>query len=165
DLSGNWRQRNTRTNEVHPLVWKIELLKGEGSQDRRNYEVTRYRNGKRFVPRASGRLYQSVNEALLLYDTPASMPRYDVSRIMHMRRLDVKQGCDVMKVLQIYDSWKGTRPPTNVIVMERLKPGRAGPVGSPVVKGRRPGWIKDRRPALPDNRLEQIERRERQRGR
>jgi len=168
DLSGNWRQRNTRSNEVSPLAWKIELLRNEGGQGTRNYEVTRYKDGRRFSPPASGRLHQSPQKALIFYDTPASMPRYNVSRIMSLRKLAVQPGCTTMKVLQVVDTWKGTRGVSS-LVMERLQAGSLRPIGSavgrPVVKGQQPVWQGDRRPVLPDNRRQEIERHERLRGR
>ncbi|MFQ5639978.1 MAG: hypothetical protein ACE5IR_18515, partial [bacterium] len=166
DLSGNWRQRNTQSNYVLPFVWKFESKKNEGSQQWRNYEVTRYKDGRRFSPPASGRLFQSARETLLFYDRPASVSRAKVSRIMSLRTLGVRPGCDAMDVLGGFTSQTGTVSGNNgPFVLERLKSGSVGLVGSPGVKGRQPVWIKDRRPVLPDNRLEQIERRERQRGR
>jgi len=168
DLSGTWRLRNTRNNDVSQLIWKIRRLTNEGTAEKRNYEVMRYKDGRRFSPPASGRLYQSAGEALLFYDTPASMPRYNVSRIMSLRRLAVQPGCNAMKQLQIFSSLNGSHAGT-VMMFERIRTGAnptvVNPVGKPVIRGQQPAWRQNWKPGIPDNRRQEIERRERQRGR
>lgn len=169
NLSGSWRLRNIRNNDVSPLIWKVRFLTNEGSANRRNYDVTRYKDDRRFSPPASGRLYQSASEVLLFYNTPASMPRYNVSRIMSLRRLSIQPGCNAMKQLQIFSSLYGTRAGTNMI-FERLQSGGdnpvvSNPVGKPVTKGRQPIWQQNWKPSIPDDRKEEIERHERLRGR
>ncbi|MFQ5736507.1 MAG: hypothetical protein ACE5GY_06540 [Thermodesulfobacteriota bacterium] len=159
DLSGNWRQRNTQSNYVLPLVWKFESKKNEGSQQWRNYEVTRYKDGRRFSPPASGRLFQSAREALLFYDTPASVSRYKVSRITSLRTLRVRPGCEAMDVLGGFTSQTGTVAANSPFVLERMKQDGAGrvtsPVGRPTLKGRQPIWQKDRRPVIKDDTLKE----------
>lgn len=132
DLSGDWQQRNTRTNEVHPLVWRIQRLTNEGTSDVWNYEVTRYKNGQRYAPPSSGRLYQSTKETLIFFDTPASMTQYNLSRIMSRRELTVRPGCQVMEVRSISSNWKGSRNlAAGVLVMERKGVRTGGPAPIP----------------------------------
>ncbi len=168
DLSGSWRLRNTRNNDVSLLIWKIRRLTNEGSADKRNYEVMRYKDGRRFSPPASGRLYQSAGEALLFYDTPASMSRYNVSRILSLRRLTIQPGCNAMKQLQIFSSLSGSNAGT-FMSFERIRTGAnpavRNPVGKPVIKGQQPVWQQNGKPGIPDNRRQEIERWDRLRGR
>ncbi|MFQ5736504.1 MAG: hypothetical protein ACE5GY_06525 [Thermodesulfobacteriota bacterium] len=176
DITGDWH-RHDSTGEY--LYWSLEK-EPRLDPDFRNHSIVSYRvrsyhNG-RVLPTLIGIAQQDTRSGrvnVVLSNTATLNDRELPSLKAYSLRLR-HGGCrymtyegeqvDTLVMPRTYDAgsvWL-YRPGKSSDAKRRKKSVRSG---RPVVKGRRPGWIKDRRPALPDNRLEQIERRERQRGR